>query len=36
MGDFIGSVPFFIVMGTLFVGLIVLFIVMQKKKKKDD
>ena len=35
MGDFIGSIPFFIVMGTLFVGLIVLFIYMQKKKKDE-
>jgi len=34
-GGFIGSTPFFIVMGLLLVGLIGLFIFLQKKKKDD-
>ena len=35
MGDFIGSIPFFVVMGVLLVGLIILFVYMQKKKKDE-
>jgi LPXTG-motif cell wall-anchored protein len=36
MGDFIGSTPFFLVMGVLLVGMIGLLIFMQKKKGDDD
>ena len=36
MGDFIGSTPFFIVMGLLLVGMIGLLVVMQKKKGEED
>lgn len=34
--DFIGSWPFFIVMGLLLVGMIGLLIYLQKKKGEDD
>ena len=36
MGDFIGSMPFFAIMGLLLVGMIGLLIFMQKKKGDDD
>lgn len=35
MGDFIGSTPFFLVMGALLVGLIVVFFVIRKKQQED-
>jgi hypothetical protein len=36
MGDFIGSVPFFIIMGALLVGLIILLVVLRKKGSAED
>lgn len=35
MGDFIGSTLFFVIMGAALVGLIILFVIMQKKKNED-
>ena len=35
MGDFIGSWPFFGIMGALLVGLIVLLVVLRKKGTDD-
>lgn len=35
MGDFIGSTMFFVVMGAALVGLIILFVIMQKKKNDE-
>ena len=35
MGDFIGSTLFFVIMGGALVGLIILFVIMQKKKNED-
>ena len=34
--DFIGTTPFFIIMGLLLVGMIGLLIFLQKKKNDDD
>jgi LPXTG-motif cell wall-anchored protein len=36
MGDFIGSTPFFLIMGVLLVAMIGLLIFLQKKKNDDD
>lgn len=35
MGDFIGSPLFFVVMAGALVGLIILFVILQKKKNDD-
>jgi LPXTG-motif cell wall-anchored protein len=35
MGDFIGSVPFFIIGGLLLVGLVVLLFILRNKREDD-
>lgn len=36
MGDFIGSIGFFVVMGVALLGMIGLLVYLQKKKDDDD
>lgn len=36
MGDFIGSTLFFVIMGALLVGLIILLVVLRKKGQAED
>ena len=36
MGDFIGSPLFFVIMGALLVGLIILLVVLRKKGQAED
>jgi hypothetical protein len=35
MGDFIGSIPFFIVLAIILIGLIVLLVYLRKKGEED-
>jgi len=35
MGDFIGSIPFFIVLAIILIGLVVLLVYLRKKGEED-